>query len=400
MASSMWPQAFLDSMRMQGDPLADDVIQRLFTSGEVGSVNELMRSLVENDDLPSNKLPVYMLEYLVLTQASVTRLDLDKLRLAQEVFHRFGPEVMMILGFYALPASYAARRGVQVLHRTGYLKERSVRRVFETAQMVVDVMGDGGLEMDGRGVRTLQKVRLIHAAIRHMLRHNAREPWDTRDLGLPVNQEDLAGTLMTFSFVVLEGMTALSIELTPAQRDAWIYTWTAIGYILGVNLRLLPENLEAARTLTFLIRERQVEASPEGVLLTASLLQGMRTIVPGFLEGLPATLVRFFLDQDQWGGLNVADMLQVPSADRTTLVHQAVQRLGGRTEWRTDNTTLLARGLRMLSKEFVEGMLVSGSGGRRAPFHIPAALHSRWHLQSSPRTPTPPPGAMPPTTPG
>jgi hypothetical protein len=33
-----------------------------------------------------------------------------------------------------LPAAYAARKGVQVIHRTGYLAKRPVRRAFETAR--------------------------------------------------------------------------------------------------------------------------------------------------------------------------------------------------------------------------------------------------------------------------
>ena len=381
MPLSLWTHAFMDAMRQRADPLADDVIAQIFASGKVGVVNQLMRTLVENDELPSNQLPLNVMEYLVRTKACVPRLDPDKLKLAQEVFDLFGPEVMMILGFYALPAAYAARKGVQVLHRTGFLRERTVRRVFETAQMVVDVMTEGGLQPDGRGVRSLQKVRLMHASIRHMLRQDPRGPWNSADLGEPINQEDLTGTLMTFSFVVLEGMKSLHIELTRPQQEAWIYAWGAAGRILGIDERLIPLNLEEARGLTYFIRERQVEPSPEGVALTASLIEGMQHVIPTLLEGLPATVIRFFLERDQWQGLNVAELLHVPPADWTSVIPRAVRRVGGLTDW-MGQQEVTVKLMRNLSKEILAGMLRAEFGDRRTAFHIPAQLQDKWCLPS------------------
>jgi hypothetical protein len=43
------------------------------------------------------------------------------------------------------------------------------RRIVETAQFVLDVMAPDGLGHSGRGVRSAQKVRLMHAAIRHLI---------------------------------------------------------------------------------------------------------------------------------------------------------------------------------------------------------------------------------------
>lgn len=386
MAPSLWTHDFMDEMRTKMDPLADAVIARLFTEGKVDAVNQLMRTLVENDDLPSARLPSYVMDYLRSTQASVPRLDQDKLRQGQELFELFGPEVMMILGFYSLPAAYAARKGVHVLYRTGFLQKRPIRRVFETAQMVVDVMTEGGMEPDGRGVRTTQKVRLMHAAIRYMIRHDPRHPWDAQELGQPINQEDLAGTLMTFSYVVLEGMKALRIELTPAQQEAWLYAWRAVGRIIGVDERLIPASVDEARQLTYLIRQRQVAFSQEGVAMTAALVEGMQGLTPDLLDGLPASMIHFFLDQDQWQGMNVADMLQVPKPDWTAIIPQAVKGISELTDWVGDNTFIAARLLRFVSKDIVEGMLLVERGGQRTPFYIPDHLQDRWRIKQGTRT--------------
>jgi hypothetical protein len=386
MSSSRWSHDFLDTMRSQTDPLADAVIERLFAEGKVDAVNLLMRTLVENDDLPSSKLPPYVLEYLLRTQEDVPRLEPERVRQAQELFELFGPEVMMILGFYSLPAAYAARKGVQVLYRTGFLQKRPIRRVFETAQMVVDVMTEGGLEPEGRGVRTTQKVRLMHAAIRYMIRQDTRQPWDARELGEPINQEDMAGTLMTFSFVVLEGMKALQIHLTPEQQEAWLYAWVAVGRIIGVDERLLPANVAEARELTFLIRQRQVACSQEGVAMTAALIEGMQQITPDLFDGLPVSMIHFFLDQDQWQGLNVADLLRVPKPDWTAIIPRAIKHISAVVDWVGDNTFVVATLLRLISKDVVEGMLLVERGGQRTPFYIPDELQDRWRLKPGTRS--------------
>jgi hypothetical protein len=293
---------------------------------------------------------------------------------------------MMILGFYSLPAAYAARKGVQVLYRTGFLHKRPIRRVFETAQMVVDVMSQGGLEPGGRGVRTAQKVRLIHAAVRYMLRHDPQQPWDTQELGKPINQEDLAGTLMTFSFVVLEGMKALHIHLTPEQQEAWMYAWVAVGRILGVDERLLPASVAQARELTYLIRQRQVAWSQEGVAMTAAFIEGMRQLTPDLFDGLPVSMIHFFLDQDQWQGLDVADMLGVPKPDWTAVIPRALTHVSAVVDWVGDHTVLTAQVLRLSSKDIVERMLRVESGGQRPPFFIPDELQDRWRLKPGTRS--------------
>ena len=62
-----WSNDFLNSMRQQGDPLADGVIADLFAKGEVDAVNALLDTLVKNDGLPSPLLPQVVRDYLAET---------------------------------------------------------------------------------------------------------------------------------------------------------------------------------------------------------------------------------------------------------------------------------------------------------------------------------------------
>ena len=143
-----WTDAFLDQMRTIGDPLADGVVAELFKSGGVYRVWEVMKTLVQNDHPAPEQLPAQMRDYLAAT-TQIPQVD-DRLILGgQRLFERCGVEMLMVLACYSLPASYAARRGVQVLYRTGYLNNRPNHRLFETTQMVMDVLVPGGLA-DGR----------------------------------------------------------------------------------------------------------------------------------------------------------------------------------------------------------------------------------------------------------
>jgi hypothetical protein len=382
MPSILWTDTFLDEMRTKGDALADDVIARLFAEGKVNAVNQLMRSMVENDDIPSKDLPPYVIEYIEQTDAVVPKLDAARLRKAQELFALFGPEVMLVLGAYSLPATYSACKGVQVVYRSAFLRKRPVRRVFETAQLVVDVLSEGGMEPKGRGVATVQKVRLMHAAVRHLIRHDPNLPWNEAELGVPINQEDMAGTLNAFSFVVLEGLRALNIDLTREEQESYLYVWQAVGRILGLDDRLNPTSVEDARKMSQLIRRRHVAYSPEGEAMMTALIQAMQEMIPGrFLDGIPASMIRYFLDQDLYQGVNVADLMRVPKPDWTSIIPLAIREVSGFRDWVGDNTQVAARLLRFISTDLVEGMLVVERGGQRTPFSIPERLQDLWGLK-------------------
>jgi hypothetical protein len=124
-----WSNEFLDSMRQVGDVEADSVVAALFDEGNVDAVNSLMTTLIRNDGLPSDKLPKVVLDYLS-ENAKIAFPRSANLERAQNLFGESGPEMLVALGFYSLPAAYAAKKGVQVLYRTAFLKDRPVRRVF------------------------------------------------------------------------------------------------------------------------------------------------------------------------------------------------------------------------------------------------------------------------------
>lgn len=210
--SNRWSDEFLDSMRMETDSYADKVVNDiLHSTREEEYALKFFDFLIKNNDPIPDELPDIAKEYFKQTENLPPWADMNLIKKGEEIFNLYGPEFVLLLFCKSLPECYACWRGAQVLYDTGRLNEKRgniekakfnylSRRIMETAQFVLNVMAPGGLVPDGLGIRATQKVRLMHAAIRHFIRKNE---WDLDSWGEPINQEDLAGTLMAFSIELI-----------------------------------------------------------------------------------------------------------------------------------------------------------------------------------------------------
>jgi hypothetical protein len=290
--AKQWTDAFLDQARQLGDPPADEAIRRVLHSGSLGGVNALLRMLIRNDQPPPGELSAPVAEFLNATSALPLWADADRILAGQQIFVRHGPLCLAALACASLPACYAQRHEARVLGVTQKLVEHRQRRILETAQFVIDVMQPGGLSALGRGVRSAQKVRLMHAAIRNLLgtpppesadlarassleQELLRTPWDPAN-GAPICQEDLAFTLQTFAAVILDALERFGVDLTIAEREAYNHAWSVAGALIGVSEDLIPSNAAEGRALFEKIQRRQQADTSDGRALMRS--------VEGFVE--------------------------------------------------------------------------------------------------------------------
>jgi hypothetical protein len=360
-----WSDSFLDEMRQVGDPLADDVVTSLFKTSGVFAVRKLMSTLVANDQPTPDQLPPELKTYLEAT-SQIAQTDSSVAAAGERLFETFGPEMLVTLLCYSLPACYADRKGVQVLYRTGYLEQRVNSRVFQTAQMVIDVMTPGGMAADGNGVRSAQKVRLMHAAVRWLILNNPETPWDPA-LGVPINQEDLGFTLMTFAYVMLDGLNKLGIDVRPEEQKSFLETWKAIGRIMGVREDLLPDDISAAQTLFETVGKRQNEPSPEGKAMTQALLDMLSKYgIPG-----PA-LMRHFLSAELADGFGI---------EKHSFQEWLIERVASHLRL-VDR--MVAWPIRELALRLVKGFVTAELGGKRTPFVLPTNLNFAWHRAEMP----------------
>jgi hypothetical protein len=374
MASNRWTDEFLNRFRQKGDGPADEAVKRLFREGQVESANVLMKDLVRNDQLVPESMPPALREYLHGTDDLPTWADPELIRQGASLFGRYGPQMVVSLFCGALPASYAAAQGVQVLHLTSRLATDSYRRIIETSQMLVDVMSPGGLEPGGLGIRTAQKVRLIHSAVRYLILQSGK--WNP-EWGHPINQEDLAGTLTAFSHAVLLGLEKLGCTLSPQEQEAYLHCWKVVVHVMGLEAELQPADMEECRALSDAIRRRHFRASPEGQEMTRALIETAEHVTPGNLfDGIAASLIRHILEDD------VADLLAVPPADWTRYLIGPLRLVGAIADGLGDNSPAMAKLAEVFGRKLVEGLIWVDRGPDRPPFRIPQALQESWNVRT------------------
>jgi len=373
--ATTWTDEFLDEMREVGDPPADTVVAELFHGGEIDAVNRLMKTLVRNDGVPAAKLPQVVRDYLDTTDDLPPWADHARIATGERFFGVHGPGCVMALACASLPACYAARRGVQVLSLTARLQSDPVRRIGETAQLTLHCMAPGGLAPAGAGVRDAQKVRLMHAAVRHLVLES--EVYDP-EWGVPINQEDLAGTLLTFSVVVLDAIAKLGTTFSDEEADAYFHAWNCVGHILGVDRRLIADTLDDGRALSRRIIERNWEASPEGRAMTKALIGAMEHATPGTIfDGFASYVVRFL------GGDELGDILDVPKRDWSAVLGGPLRQFARDSDAAGDASPAVARIASHFSRQLLEGFGWVARGGERAPFDIPKSLAERWDVRTA-----------------
>ena len=103
MADDRWSDDLLDRMRREGDPLADSTVQAVFGKGTVAAVNELLTTLVRNDDVPAGPWPQEMAEYLRASERLPSWADAALIRAGESVFLRYGLTSFGILACASLP---------------------------------------------------------------------------------------------------------------------------------------------------------------------------------------------------------------------------------------------------------------------------------------------------------
>jgi len=370
-ADLAWTNEQLEAYRAIGDPPADDLVAELYRSGQVPAVNRLMRHLVMNEYPEPEALPEPVRRYLDQTEQLPEWTDRARIQAGEQLFWRNGPKLVLILHCYSLPFCYCAGKGAQVLNLTDRLETNPARRILETAQLLVDVMQPGGLTAPGgRGRRTVQKVRLMHAAVR-LLAGSARG-WDPA-WGLPINQEDLAGTLMSFSWVGLDGLQKLGVDLSEADREAYLHCWNVVGHLLGIRRELLPRDEVRAHALVKAVARHQFGPSAAGRMLTEALVKLTAYGLPGnAFEHLAPVMIRYLLGGEWAAHLGLGDP---PMFERLAGL---LRLLNFQVSEVIQSSRALSALAELSGRKLIEAALFIERGGNRPSFALPLELQQKW----------------------
>lgn len=386
----------LESFRYQTDQIADQTIDDIISSGQEEQVNTVMMRLFQNsgfhrgifEDL-GKELSGHLDTYFEKTHALPDWADPSKIRSGEKIFSLYGPEIFMLLNVSSLPLCYTCANGALVLYKTGRLVVHNqdidplARRLMETAQMVVNVLAEGGLSKNGAGIVTLQKVRLIHASIRYYLTKGPKASWNADEHGKPINQEDLAGTLMSFGPVILNGLRNLGIQLTDEQECDYMHCWKVVGHLMGISPELLPDTFDEGFELATKILEHQAAPSEAGGALTSSCIKFIGSLIPGnSFDQVPDYFMEFFLrDFSKSSGKDLGRCIGLDNSPSTK--DKIVLRL---TKWFSSELSHLdeSKLVQKISVHFnhliVSGIIHHFNDGKKVQFNIPPSLQKNWGL--------------------
>ncbi|MEM7549881.1 MAG: oxygenase MpaB family protein [Bacteroidota bacterium] len=307
-----FPSSLLDDMRLVMDEPADLVVKSVMDSKTLDGRKfwKFMADMESNDRSIPDEFEEIIYEHIPYFEVLPDFTDHKLLKTSEELFLTNTQDFFLLLGAYSLPYCYAAANGAKVLFHSGRMKKDAVKRLQETGMFVFNVMEPNAFTGIGLGFISCLKVRLLHAMVRYqILKHGHwNEQW-----GMPINQEDMAGTNIAFSVVVLDGLKKLGYELSDLEEQALLHRWKVIGTFLGLREELLLDNRKESFFLRTNIEKRQFRSSEEGKALINQLISEFdnapEQIYP---KGFASSFIHYMI------GDEFAEMLDVPDPNWTT----------------------------------------------------------------------------------
>jgi hypothetical protein len=217
-----------------------------------------------------------------------------------QFFEKYGRICLFLLGHYALPYCYASAEGARVLYFSEKIRNNTRQRLIDTASFVLTMMHPKALA-DGSFNKAAAEIRMRHALVRYFI---AQKGGLTQNTHPPINQHEMAGTNLAFSYLVIRGLHTLGLSADEKLEAGFLKLWNEIGLRLGVLPELLPEDMLRARTLEKTIRKQHFAPSTEGLGLLKSLLKVLEAepLLPGVP---PAEIIAFFMDKEVRGILRL-----------------------------------------------------------------------------------------------
>lgn len=293
MPTSKWSDdEFLNRLRGLGDDSADGCLRKLDESGHSSDFARVFKNLNSNDEPLPDDLPAPLQEFFaggrVLPAVDGAPVDMARIARGQKVFltHAF-PSALVLLA-KSLPAGYSAPNLSTILSMSDELAKNPYKRVLGVLQMLINVASPGSLDGSGKAIVTAQKLRLLHAGIRRLVATHLPD-YQSR-YQVPVNLEDMLGTIMGFSLLLLDGLRRLGIALSEDDAEDYYYLWRVFAQSMGVHplgqpnsTEYVPANLAEAREFYESYARRHytnATENPEGVKLARAILDLLNRMLP------------------------------------------------------------------------------------------------------------------------
>ncbi|MFQ3576470.1 MAG: oxygenase MpaB family protein [Cytophagales bacterium] len=261
--------AKLDRFRQVGDTEFDECFSSLMKNeSSKGAIHQLLGVKTITNVSLREELSNLGLESLIpFSRFNKTAWDFKKIKNGAVFFEKNKDNIFLMLGILSLPYCYAASKGALVLSKSRRIIDNPAKRLADTAWFVEQVCKKGGFSDSGSGLLSCLQTRMTHSYVRFMFKHQFLE----EESEMPINQEDMAGTFLSFSYILTEGLKKIGIRVSLEEEESFLYLWSFISQQIGLDAQLLTQNTEKAHRLEEIIRVRQFKPSKHGQELSKSL---------------------------------------------------------------------------------------------------------------------------------
>lgn len=309
----------LDTLRTQGDPAADACAAAL---AEAGVTARQLRPLfgrlrAEGAEVPDSA-PPELREFLRHIRTDTRRddglplptwADREAILRGQLAFRERTLPCVLVMLCKSLVEGYAAPSMARILNLSGELRARPFHRLMGTLQLLQDVGSPGSFEPGRVGPVVAKEMRLLHAGVRANVARDAMG-LDAHDAfvdtyGVPINQEDMLGTILGFSLLVVDGLKVLGVPFSPQEAEDYYHVWRVYGHLAGIqrdglddDADAMPPTLDEARAFYRTYhrhyvgatdfsggwRERSLVENRDGVELADAHVGMLRRIMPRWMQ--------------------------------------------------------------------------------------------------------------------
>ncbi|MEV4888711.1 oxygenase MpaB family protein [Nonomuraea sp. NPDC055795] len=268
------------------DEVADPLLASLFERGVIPEANRLLYDWNRNDQPLPAGLPEDLRAFIEQARQLPSWADPAKLD-AGARFHALKGNYIVVLTIVGagMLATAIPKEARAVYYSAGGADLKD--RIAKTNILAYAVRPRNAWGAGGTAVVEAVKTRLVHAAVRHLLKSSPH--WSGP---IPITQEDMLVTWHTLATYSMRGLREWKVRMSATEVEGYLHSVQMLGHMLGIRDEFLPATWDTSYTQSDLVLPRNMGPTREGVELNAILRDMLAELTsPG---GIDKPLVNAF----------------------------------------------------------------------------------------------------------
>jgi len=283
------------------DDVADPLLASLLDRGAIPEVNRLLYDWNRNDQPLPAGLPEDLRAFIEQARQLPSWADPAKLD-AGARFHALKGNYIVVLTIVGagMLATAIPKEARAVYYSAGGADLKD--RIAKTNILAYAVRPRNAWGAGGTAVVEAVKTRLVHAAVRHLLKSSPH--WSGP---VPISQEDMLVTWHTLATYSMRGMREWKVRISSTEAAGYLHSVQMLGHMLGIRDEFLPATWDSSYAQSDLVLPRNMGPTPEGVELNAILRDMLAELTsPGGIDKPLVNAFARYLTGDQvadWNGV-------------------------------------------------------------------------------------------------